>query len=99
MILRDAQASDVHEEVAKDVGVVKFVTGGTRPAVVDKGLFFVGGPAWKRIRTLMTPAFTSSKLKHVSLNLNTVVSLKYIVTNTKVFIFLEVNISYQAILS
>ncbi|XP_025105956.1 cytochrome P450 3A29-like [Pomacea canaliculata] len=42
-----------------------FVTGGTRPAVVDKGLFFVGGPAWKRIRTLMTPAFTSSKLKHM----------------------------------
>ncbi|PVD25683.1 hypothetical protein C0Q70_13342 [Pomacea canaliculata] len=64
-VFGDAQASDVHEEVAKDAGVVKFVTGGTRPAVVDKGLFFVGGPAWKRIRTLMTPAFTSSKLKHM----------------------------------
>ncbi|PVD25688.1 hypothetical protein C0Q70_13348 [Pomacea canaliculata] len=36
------------------------------PPVVDKGLFFTGGSAWKRLRRLMTPTFTAGKLKNMS---------------------------------
>ncbi|PVD25686.1 hypothetical protein C0Q70_13345 [Pomacea canaliculata] len=34
------------------------------PAIVNKGLFFTGGSAWKRLRRLMTPTFTAGKLKN-----------------------------------
>ncbi|XP_070180865.1 cytochrome P450 3A24-like isoform X2 [Littorina saxatilis] len=42
-----------------------FMAGTTRPPTIDKGLFFAGGTAWKRIRNLMTPTFTASKLKNM----------------------------------
>ncbi|KAK7504878.1 hypothetical protein BaRGS_00003906 [Batillaria attramentaria] len=36
---------------------------GLRPPVVDKGVFFARGTTWKRIRNMMTPTFSTSKLK------------------------------------
>ncbi|KAL8564303.1 hypothetical protein ACOMHN_050914 [Nucella lapillus] len=36
---------------------------GMRPKRVERALFFAGGSTWKRIRNLMTPSFSASKLK------------------------------------
>ncbi|KAK7104890.1 cytochrome P450 3A8-like [Littorina saxatilis] len=43
---------------------------GMRPPDIDKGLFFAGGTAWKRIRNMMTPTFSGSKLKLMSHYIN-----------------------------
>nr|KAG5712364.1 hypothetical protein BaRGS_023943 [Batillaria attramentaria] len=42
-----------------------FNVGTMRPPTIDCGLFFANGTAWKRIRTLMTPTFSASKLKNM----------------------------------
>ncbi|XP_025103431.1 cytochrome P450 3A5-like isoform X5 [Pomacea canaliculata] len=58
----------VKEILVKDFNnfVDRFFVADIFPPVVDKGLFFTGGSAWKRLRRLMTPTFTAGKLKNMS---------------------------------
>jgi cytochrome P450 len=48
------------------VSVQNFLKG-LRPTVIDRAVFFATGAMWKRIRNMMTPAFSTSKLKLVGM--------------------------------
>lgn len=44
----------------------RFLIRGFRTKLMDKALFFAGGNSWRRIRNMMSPTFSTSKLKLMS---------------------------------
>ncbi|XP_076464413.1 cytochrome P450 3A8-like [Babylonia areolata] len=60
-------------DIVREVMVKQFnnftdrsIVRGLRGKIADQALFFARGTAWKRIRNLMTPTFSASKLKMMS---------------------------------